>query len=64
MVIPELLQNNCNSININRSLDKIINDKEYRLGVQNQVNSAIKTLSAGRSPSIIAAETILDIINR
>ena len=29
-----------------------------------EVNKAIKALFAGRSPSIIAAETILNIVNR
>ena len=64
MVIPELLQANCNVANINKELDKLINDEKYRIEVKSQVNKAIKALFAGRSPSIIAAETILNIVNR
>ena len=63
MVIPELLQNECNKKNIIKFINKYLEDENYRSDVINQTKEAIKQLSTAQTPSRLAATAILDACN-
>ncbi len=63
MVIPELLQNECNKKNIIKFINKYLEDENYRSDVINQTKEAIKQLSTAQTPSRLVATAILEACN-
>ncbi len=63
MIIPELLQNDCNKKNIIKYINKYLEDENYRTDILNQTKQAIKQLSTTQTPSRLAAAAILEIHN-
>ena len=62
MVIPELIQRDCNSRNINLELEKIINNDDYQKSITDNVRCALDQLSLDKSSSEIAALTVLKVL--
>ena len=62
MVIPELIQRDCNSRNINLELEKIINNDDYQKSIIDNVRCALDQLSLDKSSSEIAALTVLKVL--
>ena len=63
MVIPELLQNECNKNNIIKFINKYLENENYRSDIINQTKQAIKQLSTAQTPSRLAATAILEVYN-
>ena len=63
MVIPELLQNECNKNNIIKFINKYLENENYRSNIINQTKQAIKQLSTAQTPSRLAATAILEVYN-
>lgn len=64
MIIPELIQYDCNPISISQTLEKIINDKEYKEAIKKNVNKALAQLSINGHSSLIASEALMKLINK
>ena len=62
MVIPELIQRDCNFKNINLELEKIIKNRDYRKSIKDNVSRALQELSLGESSSEIAAQTVIKVL--
>ena len=63
IVIPELLQNECNKKNIIKFINKYLENENYRSDIINQTKQAIKQLSTAQTPSRLAATAILEVYN-
>ena len=61
MIIPELIQKECNSKNINLELEKIINSKDYRASIKDEVGSALQELSVDSPSSHVAAKAVIKV---
>ena len=58
-IVPELVQNKAKSKNIVNELEKILNDKQYKLNFVNKLQQVVKSLALGNS-----AENAAEIIIR
>jgi lipid-A-disaccharide synthase len=63
MVIPELIQRDCNPKNINLELEKIIKNNDYQNSIKDNVSRALEELSLSESSSVIAAQTVIKVLN-
>ena len=63
MIIPELIQRDCNPKNINLELEKIIKNNDYQNSIKDNVSRALKELSLSESSSVIAAQTVIKVLN-
>jgi lipid-A-disaccharide synthase len=61
MLIPELIQSDCNPDKINYHMDKLINDSVYRKKILTQTKKAIDSLNSGKNPSELAAGEVLKL---
>jgi len=61
MLLPELLQSECNPENINYHMDKMINDDPYRENILKETRRAIRGLNVGESPSELAAQEVIKL---
>ena len=64
MIIPELIQKECNSKNINLELEKIINSKDYRASIKDEVGSALQELSVDSPSSHVAAKAVIKAVKK
>jgi len=61
MLIPELLQSECTSQNINYYMNKILDDSQYRNNILKGTKDAIDSLNVGSSTSELAAKAVLKV---
>ena len=64
MIIPELIQYDCNSVSISKALEKLINDIDYKKLIKKNVNEAVAQLSTNSYSSLIASEALMKLINK
>ena len=64
MIIPELIQYDCNSVSISKALKKLINDIDYKELIKKDVNEAVAQLSTNSYSSLIASEVLMKLINK
>ena len=62
MVIPELIQKNCNSKKINSELEKLIKNDDYQKSIKDNVSLALEKLSLNELSSMVAAKTVLKVL--
>ena len=62
-IIPELLQSKSNKDNIMYYLKKFLDDNDYRQEVLSNASEATAKLKSQSTPSIMAAEKIIQIVN-
>ena len=62
-IIPELLQSKSNKDNIMYYLKKFLDDNDYLQEVLSNASEATAKLKSQSTPSIMAAEKIIQIIN-
>ena len=63
MVIPELIQKNCNSKKINSELEKLIKNDDYQKSIKDNVSLALEKLSLNELSSMVAAKTVLKVLH-
>ena len=64
MIIPELIQYDCNSVSISKALEKLINDIDYKELIKKDVKEAVGQLSTNSYSSLIASEVLMKLINK
>ena len=62
-ITPELLQSKSNKDNIMYYIKKFLEDNDYRQDVLSNASEAVKKLKSQSTPSMMAADKIIQIVN-